>query len=69
MAKKKVYDKYVAGDNLTNAEVLEGIASFKAASEALAGLGNTFKLASNEAHRVYWSLRLFGIARGIYEDD
>ena len=69
MAKKKLYDKYVDGDNFTNAEVLEGIVTFKKAADAIIGLGKAFSLASNEANRVYWAFRGFGISRGIYEDD
>lgn len=69
MAKKKLYDKYVDGDNFTNAEVLEGITTFKKAADALSGLGSAFSIPRKEADRVYWAFRGFGLSRGIYKEE
>ncbi len=52
----RIYRKYVAGDPLTDAEVLYGRKLFKRAADALFGTGDVFILAAREANRLYLAL-------------
>ena len=52
----KIYEKYQAGDKLTNAEVIYGAAFYKDLSDRLVYCGPTFHLAFTEANRVYMGL-------------
>lgn len=52
----RIHRKYVAGDKLTDAEVLFGRKLFKRAADALFGTGPVFSLAAKEANRLYLAL-------------
>lgn len=52
----RIYRKYVAGDKLTDAEVIYGRQLFKRAADALFGTGPVFSLAAKEANRLYLAL-------------
>lgn len=59
----KVYDKYIKGDNLSDAEIAAGIEHFRMLSTLALQAGPVFKLASNEANRVAIALEGFQQAR------
>lgn len=62
---RQIYEAYINGDTLDDAELLDGVKAFKGAAAALVKLGPTFSLAFKEATNVYWSLEGFALARGI----
>ena len=58
-----VYQKYLKGDNIGDKELLEGYIAFKAAADALIGLGPVFSLACDEAYRVVNKFAEYIVAR------
>lgn len=60
-----VYEKYQRGDPLNDNELAGAAAHFYQLSEMLYKSGPVFRLAANEANRVYLALNGFMQARGI----
>ena len=58
-----IYEKYVNGDSLTDAEVSEGVEFYRDLDEKLSLCGPVFHLAAVEACRVYIGLKGFQTAR------
>ena len=69
MSKKTLYQKYCAGDKLTNKEVLEGVEVFQEAYMATWKLGPEFRLAAKEFVHVSIRFQEFARARGILKED
>ena len=63
MSPEEVYNKFRNGDALSDAEISFGIAAFMNAADSLRGLGPVFRLAQQEAHRVYMTLSSYQQAR------
>jgi len=60
---RKIYDKFIQGDPLTDDELAHGIQHFSTLDKLLGESGPIFELASNEACRVYHRLREYQDAR------
>lgn len=58
-----IYEKFVKGDRLTDAECEYGAIYFRRVACDLIGCGPIFKLAANEAQRVWVALQSFSEAR------
>ena len=59
----EIYEKFVAGDNLTTLELKAGLAHFDKAAELLLQMGPVFTLAFREANRVAQAFEGFIEAR------
>lgn len=62
---KKVHEKVLNGDSLTDQEVLEGRKFFEQLSNDLHKAGPAFMIAQSEASRVYTTLNGFAWARSL----
>ena len=60
---EKIYNKLYQGDALTDEELQAGIEHFKQVSDLLMVSGPVFRLAADEANRIYCRLRDFQVAR------
>lgn len=63
MTPRTIYEKVCNGDNITDDELDVGIRHFRDLTQLLIVSGPVFKLATNEAARVYQSLEGFKKAR------
>ena len=63
LSPRKIYEKYQAGDSLTNAEVIYGAAFYRDLADRLVVCGPTFHLAFVEANRVWEGLEGYMEAR------
>ena len=59
----KIYNKYINGDTMTNAEIDYGLTYFKDVADSLSCMGPVFRLAFVEANRVAMGLEGFKTAR------
>lgn len=60
---RTLYEKYVAGTPITDAELSQGIEYFLLLTQQLDALGPVFRLAANESRRVLQGLQSFNQAR------
>jgi hypothetical protein len=66
---KEIYEAYKFGDNLTNAEVLQGFQHFNQVAKLTNAVGNAYILVAQDALRTAYDLEGFAYSRKLRPED